>query len=279
MFPLLNQLMQLQDLILILEEQKATGHTQHLESLRESIGEMTRKLPKDLRMTFEKLRNRDRNIVVPISADSGCGACSIKLPRSLVQSVRTGREVIACPNCARILYVYENGIRNTRRKPARFETVKPGIARFSAQGLMIPRLTGTDADAVIEEMAAAMAAEGFVDRGDRLAEAAMRREALLSTAVDHGLAFPHARGIEGGGLTLAVGLQPDGVMFDDHREEPVRIVFFMAIPTVASAFYLKLLAGLTETFMSAAARTALLAAQDEATLWKTLIKLTRKTVK
>jgi len=51
------------------------------------------------------------------------------------------------------------------------------------------------------------------------------------------------------------------------------------IPTAASAFYLKLLAGLTEAFMVADARKQLLAQQDPPTLWKTLIKITRKTIK
>ncbi len=278
MFPLLNQLMQLQELILILEEQKATGHTQHLERLREAIGEMTRKLPKELKLNFEKLRNRDRNIVVPIT-ESGCSGCGIKLPRSLVQTVKTAGDVTSCPNCARILYILEGGPRNTRSKPRRFDAVKPGIARFSAQSLMIANLAGKSSDEVIQEMSDLMAAEGYVDRGDRLAEEAMRRESLLSTAVDHGLAFPHARGVEGGSLTLAVGLHPKGLDFNGHGDAPTHIFFFMAIPTVASAFYLKLLAGLTETFMAKAARTELMSATDEATLWKTLIKVTRKTIK
>ena len=53
----------------------------------------------------------------------------------------------------------------------------------------------------------------------------------------------------------------------------------MVIPTAASAFYLKLLAGLTETFMEDEARSALLATEDPTAMWKVLTKATRKAIK
>jgi mannitol/fructose-specific phosphotransferase system IIA component (Ntr-type) len=52
----------------------------------------------------------------------------------------------------------------------------------------------------------------------------------------------------------------------------------MVIPTAASAFYLKLLAGLAETFSDADARKALAAEETPEKMWKTLIKLTKKTI-
>ena len=137
---------------------------------------------------------------------------------------------------------------------------------------------GTDKQAVICELASKMADEGYIDDGEKLIEEALRREAILSTAVAHGLAFPHARGIEGGGLTLALGLSRKGVKFDGEAGK-TRMVFFMAIPIAASAFYLKLLAGLAETFAVDESRAALLEAKDAKALWKTLNKLTRKTIK
>jgi len=88
-----------------------------------------------------------------------------------------------------------------------------------------------------------------VDKADKLIEAALRREAILSTAVDHGLAFPHVRNVEGGGLTLAMGITAKPIQWTMDGEPATRMVFFMAIPTAASAFYLKLLSGLMETLM------------------------------
>jgi len=54
----------------------------------------------------------------------------------------------------------------------------------------------------------------------------------------------------------------------------------MVIPTATSAFYLKLLSGLSQTFRDIESRDALLAAADDPeALWKALIKSTRKTIK
>jgi mannitol/fructose-specific phosphotransferase system IIA component (Ntr-type) len=110
-------------------------------------------------------------------------------------------------------------------------------------------------------------------------EHALQREAIVSTAVDHGLAFPHVRGVEGGGLTLACGLSRKGIPFGEEDKKPTKILFFMVIPTAASAFYLKLLAGLAESFTDAENRKAVLAAKDQDELWKALSKVTRATIK
>jgi mannitol/fructose-specific phosphotransferase system IIA component (Ntr-type) len=52
----------------------------------------------------------------------------------------------------------------------------------------------------------------------------------------------------------------------------------MSIPTAASAFYLRLLSGLTKTFRDEAARDALLKAETSEELWKALVKTTRTTI-
>jgi len=278
MHPVANHLLQLQELTLVREEQQVAGGSGHLDQLDEAIKSMQAQLPGPVDMMFGKLSAKDHNVIVPV-VDGLCAACRMQLPISLVQQVRMAREVHACPNCARYLYMTTSVARNTRRRPGRFEVQKPGIARFSAESLMMPDLKGKDADSVIQEMAMHLAEEGFIDNGAALAESALSREALFSTAVEHGLAFPHVRGVEGGGLTLAVGMSPKGIRFDGGNRALSRLFFFMVIPTAASSFYLKLLAGLTETFMAAEARKALLECKDTSAMWKTLIKLTRKTIK
>jgi mannitol/fructose-specific phosphotransferase system IIA component (Ntr-type) len=278
MKPLVNHLVQLQELVMIREEQKDAGRDTHLKGLNASIAEMTAKLPAPVRLQFGKLLKRDPNVVVPM-ADSGCSACGMKLPRSQVQAVKLEDEMQYCPSCARILFVDLEAARNVQRKMKRYEVRKSGIARFSDQALMIPNMAAKTCDEAIEEMAALMESEGYVDRGAKLSEEALGRESVLSTAVDHGLAFPHVRGVEGGGLTLAMGLSPKGFRFDPSRRELTRIVFMIVIPTAASAFYLKLLAGLTETFMDDERRKELLATKDASAMWKTVVKATRRTVK
>jgi mannitol/fructose-specific phosphotransferase system IIA component (Ntr-type) len=116
----------------------------------------------------------------------------------------------------------------------------------------------------------------FIANADNLVSQALERESILSTAVGEGLAFPHVRGVEGGGLTLAMGVSEKGIDWDGEK---VHIVFLSAIPVAVSAFYLRLMAGLTQAFSKEANRKAIVSAADSAALWKALQKATRTTVK
>ncbi len=128
---------------------------------------------------------------------------------------------------------------------------------------------------MLAELCQKLEDEGFVDDAGKLLEAALQREAIVSTAVESGLAFPHVRCIEGGALTLALGIAPKGIKFDPAGKASTRIVFFMVIPTAASAFYLKLLSGLAQVFQKAENRDKLLEADTSEKLWKALMKTTR----
>lgn len=274
-----NHLVQLQELTLIREERHVANDSEHLEKLDESIDIMTEELPADVKVMFGKLKKKYQNAIVLVF-DSNCSGCGLKLPRSLIQQVKLAKEIQSCPNCARFLYLPDETVRNTRKQPGRFELRKPGISRFSSETLMITNLKAKNGEDAIKELAKMMEKEGFVDRSDLLIEEALRREAICTTAVDLGLAFPHVRGVEGGGLTLAVGLSEKGFVFNGAKDgELTHIVFFLVIPTAASSFYLKLLAGLTETFTSEDTRKVFLGVKTQAEMWKMLLKVTRKAVK
>ncbi|MBA4387972.1 MAG: hypothetical protein C0404_08320 [Verrucomicrobia bacterium] len=278
MHPLENHIIQLQELTLIREEQKVAAGRAHLEQLDASIKEMTEKLPEAIKYRFTRLHKKDPVAIVPISAEL-CAACGMKLPISLIQAVRLGRDIHACPNCARMLYFPESAPRWVGKRPTRAEPAKEGIARFSSHTLMIPKLESEDKEGIIRELAYKMENEGFVDKAEKLVQMALEREAIISTAVDNGLAFPHVRGVEGGGLTLAMGLTSKPLSLNSLDKNQTRIVFFLVIPTAASAFYLKLLSGLTEAFMKPEARKAVLAEKEPEKLWKALVKITRATIK
>jgi mannitol/fructose-specific phosphotransferase system IIA component (Ntr-type) len=277
MHPKINHLIQLQELSLIRAEQKAHRHGHRLDELDASISALTGELSSDIQALIVRMQKRDSIMIVPMT-NGICNGCGMRLPTSHVQAVKVSEQIQVCPICTRILY-YEDGLpRNTSKAPRRTEPRKVGIARFSSPALMIPKLKSTTRDEAIAEMAEKLREAGFVDDAGKVLEGALKREAIVGTALDHGLAFPHVRGVEGGGLTLCMGLSPKGVKFDGQDKAITRIIFFMVIPTAASAFYLKLLAGLAETFSDADARKALLAEETPEKLWKALIKLTKKTI-
>ena len=274
MQPVINLLVQLQELIIARAQQEAGMPGAQLDQLDSSISSLTKDIPADVSLQFSRLLQKSPLAIVPV-VNGVCTACGMTLPVSLVHQVHAAEKIYHCPACARLLFYQESGARNTRKSPRRSDPPKIGIERFSAETLMIPALKGADRDAVLAEMCRKLAAEGFVDNADKLLESALKREAIVTTAVENGIAFPHVRCIEGGALTLALGIAPKGIKFDPAGKASTRIVFFMVIPTAASAFYLKLLSGLAQVFQKAENRDKLLEADTSEKLWKALMKTTR----
>jgi PTS system nitrogen regulatory IIA component len=274
---LLNHLNQLQELVLIRDEHRATGDGSHMDRLNEAIDELTEKLPVDVRSLFQRLCKKDHAVMSPLH-EGCCAICGIRLPISQVQSVRVCKVLQNCPSCARILFVDPEAARWVGERPSRSEPRKVGISRFSAESLMMPGLNAKTREEAITALATNMETQGFITGAGKLVQAALDREALLSTAMEHGMAFPHVRGVEGGGLTLTLGVSKKGVPFNDQGSM-ANFIFFVTIPSAVSAFYLRLLAGLTETLLKPANREALLAAETPEQLWKSLIKATRYSIK
>ena len=274
MQPVINLLVQLQELIVARAQQEAGMPGAQLDQLDASIASLKKEIPSDVSQQFARLLQKSPLAIVPV-VNGVCTACGMTLPVSLVHQVHAAEKIYHCPACARLLFHRESSARNTRKAPRRSDPPKVGIERFSAETLMIPALKGTDRDSVLAELCQKMADEGFVDDAAKLQESALKREAIIATAVENGLAFPHVRCVEGGALTLALGIAPKGIKFDPAGKANTRIIFFMVIPTAASAFYLKLLAGLSQVFQKAENRDKLLEADTAEKLWKALVKTTR----
>lgn len=248
-----------------------------MESLNTSIDQLTDKLPPDIKSLYQRLYKKDHIVMAPMY-NGCCAICGMRMPISQVQAVRLCKQIQNCPSCARILFEESDAPRWVGETPSRTEPRKSGISRFSAESLMAPDLKGTTGAEVIAELATLMEQKNFVSGADKLVESALEREAVLSTAMENGLAFPHVRGVEGGGLTLSLGVSKKGVKFDDAGNV-CNIIFFITIPTAVSAFYLRLMSGLTETFLKEQNREMILAAETPEQLWKALTKATRWSIK
>jgi len=273
----INELIQLQDLTGARAQLQASRPGARVKELDHSIETMTRDLPEALRTHFQNLLKKDPVAIAP-THHGRCSGCGMELPVSLTHAVHAAKQLYRCPACARILYHRTVEVEGVPVKRRRFAPEKKGVERFSSEVLMLPRLKGNTPEEVLGELCSTMEAEGFVEDGDRMLQIALGREAIISTAVDHGIAFPHARGVEGGGLTLALGIHRKGIRFNPESSRLTRIFFFMAIPTAASAFYLKLIAGLSEALSDKENREKLMTAQTPEALWDILQKVTRKTI-
>lgn len=275
----INQLIQLQELIVARMQTKAAQSKTPLDSLEQSIAMLGSDLEPQVKSHINRLLQKHPEAVVPI-VEEHCTGCGIQLTKSLVNEVLRAETLHRCRNCTRFLYFPSEIVARERSSRVYGAVQKVGIARFSAPSLMVTPLTGNTSEEVLGELCKRLEKEEFVSNSEQLLNLALQRETIVSTAVDAGLAFPHVRGVEGGGLTMALGIHKKGIRFGGTGRSLTRIFFFMVIPTATSAFYLKLLSGLSQTFRDIEARDALLeAADDPEVLWKTLVKRTRKTIK
>ena len=271
----INTLRQLQELVLTRDEHNQTGDGSHLDALNDSIDALQKKLEPQVAGLYARLYKRS-HIVISAMVNNCCAVCGMQVPIAQGQQVRLGQHLVTCSSCGRILFAAdEDAVVNTSEAPDR-DNPKTGISRFSAEELMVCDLGSATREQAIAKLALAMEKHGFIPSAENLVTAALEREGVLSTAMEGGLAFPHVRGVEGGGLTLAMGVSQEGIDWDGEK---VNMVFLSAIPVAVSAFYLRLMAGLAQSFAKDANRKAVLEAKDAATLWKALQKATRATVK
>lgn len=271
----INTLRQLQELVLTRDEHHQTGDGSHLDSLNDAIDNMQKKLSPQIAGIYERLYKKN-HIVISAMTNNCCAVCGMQVPIAQGQQVRLAQHLVTCSSCGRILFAADDDAARNVSEPVDRDNPKTGISRFSAEELMVVGLDVDTREEAIAQLAGAMEKGGFIKNADNLITAALERESVLSTAMGEGIAFPHVRGVEGGGLTLAMGVSQKGI---DWEGEKVNFVFLSAIPVAVSAFYLRLMSGIIQTFSKEANRKSILEAPDSAALWKALQKATRITVK
>ena len=265
-------LRQIQHLTLIRDEDANVGAGKQSEALSVKMEGLVAQLDAESLAIYKRLQQKGRIFLSPL-AKGNCSACGMKVPTSVLQHVIAKDRFVCCGNCGRLIYVPEvkaTGVRTDEPDP------KFLLSRFSHPKLMLPRLKATTPKEAMAELAAVLAKEGVIADEKAVVKAAVEREKILTTAVGHGLAFPHMRGVEEGVLTFACGISPAGI---DWNGQLVHLVFFTTLPVIASPFYLKLIAAICKTFEDEEKFPFVLTAGDAKTLWKELNKATRVAVK
>jgi len=269
----INTLRQLQELVLTRDEHHQTGDGSHLDQLNDSIAAVQQKLQPQVAGLYDRLYKKN-HVVMAAMSNGCCAACGMQVPIAQSQQVRLAQHLVTCSSCGRILFADDaDAAHNVAEKS---DEPKTGISRFSDETLMVADLGKVGREEAIARLAKAMEDGHFITNADSLVSAAMDREAVLSTAMEGGVALPHVRGVEGGALTIAIGVSREGI---DWEGEKVNIVCLSAIPVAVSAFYLRLVSGLAQAFAKKDARESLVKSADSAALWKAILKITRTTIR
>ncbi len=118
------------------------------------------------------------------------------------------------------------------------------LADYTRPALIVPRLREGDTAGIISELSQALQREGCVPDVLPFYQAALNQELLTNSALECGLAFPHARlgGIKR--LQFAFGRTPEPIVWGAKSAWPVQFIFLLAVPATDAAGYLHLLASL-----------------------------------
>jgi mannitol/fructose-specific phosphotransferase system IIA component (Ntr-type) len=144
------------------------------------------------------------------------------------------------------------------------------LADFTESALILPEIKGQDSAAVIQELSQALQRTSRVPDLLPFYLAVLNREFLISTALDYGIALPHARLTGLKDLCFAVGRTPKPIHWGSKESPTVRLIFLLAVPSTEAAEYLLLMAGLSRLGKDTAALRGLLEAQGEEEMFNVL---------
>lgn len=113
----------------------------------------------------------------------------------------------------------------------------------------------------IEELAGMLFDSGRISSVEDYVEAVREREAQISTGVGMGIGIPHGRCAAVQIPSIAFGRSRRGIEFDAIDEEPVALVFLLAVPSsLPDREYMQTLARLARLLVHESFREKLLAA-------------------
>lgn len=118
------------------------------------------------------------------------------------------------------------------------------LADYTRASLIVPRLRERDTAGIISELSQALQRDGVVPDVLPFYHVALNQELLASSAVECGIAFPHARLSGVKQLQFAFGRLLQAVPWGAKGCSPVQFIFLLAVPATDATGYLHLLASL-----------------------------------
>lgn len=128
---------------------------------------------------------------------------------------------------------------------------------------IIPKLSSESKPQVLRELAELVAAQHSNINKDKLIDILEQREKLCSTAVDLGVAIPHAKFSGLSNIIAAFGKSTSGIDFESLDGQPTRLFILLVAPDNAAGSHLKLLAKISNVFKSAEFRQKVLQAETQ----------------
>jgi len=134
------------------------------------------------------------------------------------------------------------------------------ISDLLNEQLIMPNLTGTTKQHVMEEVVEHLATvQNGINAGELL-KALLEREKLGSTGIGNGIAIPHGKLAGLSDIILVFARSTGGVPFEAIDGKPIHLIFLLVAPANSTGGHLKALARLSRLLKNDSFRRTLLTA-------------------
>ena len=146
------------------------------------------------------------------------------------------------------------------------------LADYLEVKTVIPKLNSSNKDDVIKELADKLSQVSPKINHERLVEVFLERENLCSTAVDYGIAVPHAK-LDGlSNIVLGFGRSIEGIDYESLDGKPTHFFITLIVPEESTGEHLKLLARISKIFKDQELRSRLMSCETDEEIFESIIK-------
>jgi len=149
---------------------------------------------------------------------------------------------------------------------------KGRVAKIDIQGILnqdsiIMEMKSETKEQVIKELINVLDKNKKIKNKKVAYNAVMEREVTMSTGMEKGLAFPHAKTNAVKEMVMAIGLKHKGINFKSIDGKPSKIFILILSPKAVSGPHIQLLAGLASILKEKQARSQLLSCKNKKEVW------------
>jgi PTS system nitrogen regulatory IIA component len=142
------------------------------------------------------------------------------------------------------------------------------ISEILDRDLLIPNLESKNKKGVLEELAGVLVDQGKLLDLERVVEVLLDREKLGSTGIGDGIAIPHGKIRDLGGVVASFGRSQEGVDFESIDQKPTHLFFLLVAPENSAGMHLKALARISRLLKDPTFRKKLMEAGDKDELFQ-----------
>lgn len=136
---------------------------------------------------------------------------------------------------------------------------------------IIPNLQSKTKEDVIRELAENLAAAHTGINNEKLIEVLMEREKLCSTAVDSGVAIPHAKMSGISDIIAGFGRSVEGIDYDSLDNELTHLFIILVAPETTIGAHIQLLARISKIFRNPDLRAKLMTLETPDEIYDSIV--------